>query len=860
MNKEHTYSLFQQNSTKQSVESESIESIKRLESSVFNNFSARRNAARIDHYFVKLHSFRFKLFIYIISAILAIFVVVAASVSTNQLYIGFINTNSIAMMDIIHKKISTTINSCLFEPHFFSNIFCDLFKKPEFLVPNGENAKNITQMMYKANLAGSGYIILWEIGLPWGEAISLETSSKNNYLIHANTTYDEPGILQYWPTDSQCQNQSYPEENGIPILNNYNCTTRDWYEAGIRAEGSTWTNIYEGVGSHGQILLVSSVKPSISKDSQNKSTITTVISNSIDLKIAQEFIISQQPSNNSRLALTTSSGTVLAMTGDDKLTTDEFTDLIVTKQLEEIEDYIWRCVTSHSNYLDDADNQSQCMVNGKIKQFHLSKEIIESAPGVEWVLWSVLSIDDFVGNVAVEFRSILIVTLVIVICLWIFLNLGSILLTAYIESMQNRILSNQDNFLDSKESRRHVKPIGVIFAIQELQSLIANNTENQVITSEITEVIEELQSPYHELLYNKDDVYNMINNPEVKNALVGLYGVPPTSSGISTSAFTSKNDKPTSSVKFNLNTHSNLNRNENIDANSFSNSDSENASLGTQNNGFHDCYRRQLDPTKRICQLQITPQMMKNRILMIFLQYNSRCRMFMNDDFHIIIEATIKEIGDPIDKLAADSIDFLHTLCRKFDYILNDPDFELALIITALIWHMHMKDRNEEGIDRINRYFVTSQKVKDLKATARNFLLTLFPKRIGNDEYNQRWDSFCSCVLALVETSTISLHCTVISQFMLMSKWVTERGGSSLNYLQKITFVRLLFNFSMVSFFFHPEQFRIAYSRIINPDYDDSIEEIQKFSHCIFSELIDPTVSVLRCICEPQFFISMRCE
>lgn len=852
MNKEVTYSLFQQNTTKHSEESESIESIKRLESSVFNNFSARRNAARIDHYFVKIHSFRFKIFVYIISAILAIFAVVGTSVLTNQLYIRFINTNSVALMDTIHNKISITINSSLFEPTFFSSVFADLFEKPEFIIPNKENAKDITQMLYKAYLAGSGDIILWEIGLPWGEAISLETSSKHTSLMYANTTKDQLGWIQYWPTDSRCQNESYPYQDGIPILNHYNATSREWYQTAVTAKNSTWTNIYESYGSHGQILLVSSVKPSIEYNSKNIQTVTTVVSNSIDLKVTQEFIISQQPSNNSRLALTTSTGTVLAMTGDDKLTTDEFNDMIVTKQLEEIEDYIWRCVTSHSEYLEDADNKSQCLINGKIKEFHLAQEIIKPSPDVEWILWSVLSFDDFVGDVRIEFRNILIVTLVIVICLWIFLNLGSILLSAYIESMQNRILSNQESFLDSKESRKHVKSIGVIYTIQELNGVIKNNTDNQVIVSEINEVIDDLQSQNHELLYNKDNVYNTILNPEVKNAIVGLYGVPQM-----TTITARINNNNNNSVKFNMN----LNLNE-ID-NEIPISDvSENASISSSNsqNNNNSGYRRQLDPSKRICQLQISPQMMKNRILMIFLQYNSRSRLFVNDDFHIIVEATVKEIGQPIDKFAADSIDFLHTLCRKFDYILNDPDFELALLVTSLIWHLFMKDRNSDEIDRIHRYFITCKNQKELKITARNFLLNLFTKRIGNDEYNQRWDSFCSTVFSLIETSPVSLHYTVISQFMLMSKWVSERGRTPLTNQQKITFIQLLLNFSMVSFFFHPEQFRITYTKILNPDYESAVDEIKKLSHCIFSELIDPTVSVLRCICEPQFFISMRRE
>ena len=850
MENDKTYSLFPQDLAKIPEQSDSVETIKRLESSVFNSFSARRNAARINHYFINLHSSRFIIFTYAFTVFLTIFVIVATIVLTNDLYVDFINENAVSMMNTIHNRISSSINAILQQPKFFTNVISRMLEEPAIIEPSSETAVNISRMLHKSDKAGSGYIIFWDIGLPWGELISIESYETGHVLIYCNTSQSNLGYISYWNTDQFGRNSSYPTHDGIP-MKLYNATDMLWYRTAVQAKNATLTDIYEGVGSKGNVLIVSSVAPSM-----KNGTITSVTSQGIRLEIAQEVLLSQQPSNNSRLALTTSTGTVLAITGDDKLPTDEFSDFIVTKQLTEIEDYIWSCITSNPNF--ESANHIQCNFRNNLQEFHLSREILEPAPGVNWILWSVLSQNDFIGNLDTVFKESLIYILVIVVCVWIFIVLGSFLLNAYIESKQNKFLEKDS----SKEYKHHVKSVGVIFAIQKLRKLRSSNADNPIISSEISSVIDSLQSPKHELLYNRNKVYKQIDNPEVKNALVGLYGVPPPQITYSFPlAPTPSQQQVSSTMKVSAVPQT--------DSSLPPTSSQSNDSTGFSLQGLQPSAR--LRPvassislgseggqSTRLCPLQISPDLMKNRVLMIFLQCNSKCSLFQNDDFQIIIEATLQEIGDPISKLATDSIDFLHTLFRKFDNLYIDPDTQMAILISSIAWHLFMKDRNKEenNLERINRYFLTDS--KDFKVMIRNFLLALYVKRANNDEHNRRWDNFSLIVMSLAETSPISLHHTIIAKFALMSKWISQK--KKLTQYQITIFAQLLFNLSMVSFLFHPEQFRIAFTKILNPDYEENMEKIQNFSHCIFTELIDPTVCVLRSICEPQFFLSMRCE
>jgi hypothetical protein len=72
-----------------------------------------------------------------------------------------------------------------------------------------------------------------------------------------------------------------------------------------------------------------------------------------------------------------------------------------------------------------------------------------------------------------------------------------------------------------------------------------------------------------------------------------------------------------------------------------------------------------------------------------------------------------------------------------------------------------------------------------------------------------------------------------------------------------VMFMQLLFNFSMISYCLQPPEIRDELVRILNSDFEDELEEVKEFVACITSELLEPTVAVLKPIVEPEFFMEM---
>ena len=809
------YSLFEQAAARPAEGPEALDPIRRLESSVYNSFSARRNAARIEHYFINLHATRYRIVTYGVATVLTFLIVIFSMFFKNNIFVGFINERSLAMMDTIHDRISSSIKAALIEPKFFTDVFVDLITSPALIEPNKSNAAQLTEMQRKASEAGSGMVLWWDIGLPWGELIGIETynQSQEVVLVHADTDTENLDNLTFWEWTGPEGNESYPDGLGDVSNVPYNATTRVWYTAARRLTTSAWTDIYEGVGSKGKKLMIASVAPA-----RENGKPKAVVAHGVSLDVIQQVMSVQQPSTNSRLALTTGTGAVVALTGEDVLPTDEFNDRIVTKTLEEMEDPIWQCLTSNPRFgSTDQEIQMTCRVQGKSYSMHVEKTIIEPASGVKWVLWSVLCMDDFVGNMASVFKSGLIYALAFTCFIWLLLVCGSLILRYYISSMQNRILEKESVHAQS----HHIKPIGILLAVQEMRKLRRSHADNPIVASTIDSVIEDLQNADNDLFYDCDSLYSEIENPTVRDAIAKLYGLP-------TRPVARNEDR----IQYITDPESNSCLTPVFATRSLS-------ELAERAGPFHS-----------------TPDFQLNRTLMIYTQANMKSGMFSNNEFQLVIEATLREIREPMCSFLTDSVEFTYLVLKRLEPIFNDSQLIMALYIAIIAWHLFLKSRNEENVERVNRFFLTDG--TDFKIAMRNLLLSLYVHRAEDDEYNSKWANFSLVVMNLAETAPLSRHHTVISQFALMPKNFKEDG--KFTHHQAVTLVRLIFNLSMISFLFHKDDVRDAFLRILNPDHQDNQEEVSSYVKCIFSELIDPTLSVLKSVIDPDFFRFMMTE
>jgi hypothetical protein len=66
---------------------------------------------------------------------------------------------------------------------------------------------------------------------------------------------------------------------------------------------------------------------------------------------------------------------------------------------------------------------------------------------------------------------------------------------------------------------------------------------------------------------------------------------------------------------------------------------------------------------------------------------------------------------------------------------------------------------------------------------------------------------------------------------------------------------------AQVSWWFHTQDVRDEFVRIMmNPNFEERQGDVAAFVGCISSELVAPTISVLKAIIEPEFFLRMTTE
>jgi hypothetical protein len=417
--------------------------------------------------------------------------------------------------------------------------------------------------------------------------------------------------------------------------------------------------------------------------------------------------------------------------------------------------------------------------------------------------------DDFIEDISSAATSNLTLIIIVSVCVLLGLVLVSVLLRLYISSMQNRILEK-----DAAHSRHHVRAIGLLPAMRDLRRLRRAHADLPDVCIQIDEATARLRTAGPRLLYDAPAVYAAVSDQRVRRGLMRLYGVPAEEPGIRMGGVLSLVTPvfATSSL-----------------------------SMSSVRRGIQRC-----NPTL------VPAEGVIGRTLMICAQANMRSGLFYSQELQLVVEASLREVGEPMCWVAMDSIDFVYILGRKFESILGDADLELALLIAVIAWHLFMKTGREKG-GRIARFFAVDG--TQFQVTVRNLLVALYVHRVEENKGKEKWKRFAATVLTLAETAVIARHHEVIAKFALISGALRRDGGFPMNHA--ITFIQLLFNFSMLSYCLQPPDISSELIRIINPDIDDAATEIRDVMACMSSELIEPTISVLKPLVEPEFFTEM---
>jgi hypothetical protein len=251
---------------------------------------------------------------------------------------------------------------------------------------------------------------------------------------------------------------------------------------------------------------------------------------------------------------------------------------------------------------------------------------------------------------------------------------------------------------------------------------------------------------------------------------------------------------------------------------------------------------------QRFTAFQISSDFMMSRSLMIFAQVNMKAGLFQNADLQLWVESSLRDIGEPWDRFASDSIDFCYLVCRKLEAVCGDPFLEMVLLVNVIAWHFFMKN-GRNGSEMIHRLFITD--ATEYKVCLRVFLMSLHAIRVHGTS-SVKWMEFSRSVIEMAEMAPISKHHSVMGKFGLTIHGYS--GDTRISVQQATLFHQLLFNLSMVSFLLHKENIREAHLRLLNPDGSD---ELGSFVKCIFGEVLDPAISALKEVIDPLFFIRM---
>ena len=154
---------------------ERVMQAKKMQSSIFTRFSAKRGAGRVERYFLKLRAQQINISVQLISfVIVLILVIVHTYINFNYFQQYFESTVKDMATPICYQAFLYTSN-IFFEANYFSKILSNFYLNPSIFSQSEDNILNISQLEVKAlksMVIGSGSFI--DCGFSTGSIISTE--------------------------------------------------------------------------------------------------------------------------------------------------------------------------------------------------------------------------------------------------------------------------------------------------------------------------------------------------------------------------------------------------------------------------------------------------------------------------------------------------------------------------------------------------------------------------------------------------------------------------------------------------------------------------------------------------------------
>ncbi|OHT00756.1 hypothetical protein TRFO_32439 [Tritrichomonas foetus] len=792
---------------------------KRMQTSVFSNFTAKRGAGRIERYFVKLRTRQITWAINITCVSLVIIILILFIwLAENTIQKIYVETTD-DMIDSTRAHVYYITKNLFLESIYFSVIMSQLLSYPKLFDFYGNDMKDMIQLLLRAYDSVSLHVChAHDFGGTDRKIISVEYNlSKNEkYLSIVNATINERDHRCSWKIDDKGYNSSYPKNGDCSTFSTASYL-KPWFQYGYNLNRSTWSDFFFGENSYSAPPYLSAVSPAY----DDKGEIVGVLSSSIELDALKTIFESLMPAKSSRFAVLTEHGIIATITGVESAY-GIYKGEIITKTLEEIQDPIWSILSPLMKIYPNTNFTAAFNFEDHTFAYSVTIHNITVSPGVQWQFVSCICTPEIFDMILKHQNSIYYLTFVFIVSGFGVIVVFEWAIDYFINIEKNRLLSTKKG-----KSLKHVREVGIVSALNILKKLTRSHADNIIVKHLVKDVVDEIQCEQESIYFSTQRFYSSISNKKVVEKFASLYGYDSESiPNYEISSIWSRRAKNFSGAN---------------ESSSFSSIGFDLS--GAEQQVFH----------RRKTTLSLTKDQVIEMTKAIFHQYNTG--LFNYDDLDTIIEGLINKIGDEMAPFCADAIELnLIILQWRVQEMLYSSDYAYSLMIATIIYQVSERKRWKPNRPLINRYLITDRVKLDKVAT---MVLSTLYQAVDDEDQFERWNQIVEIVMKILDVATVENHSKVIQRIILMSN--SFPSIKQRNKAESLALVRILFITSIVSPAFHDIETSLKSRTIIHPDIQPNKKIFINFQNCFKSVLLVPLMRSLGLICGTKFVLKF-CE
>lgn len=715
--------------------------------SIYQSFHSKRNASRIDRYFIYLRKSRMRNIVFFIALFLLVVVLSIFIMLTRGVFVEFADDLKDSMMYSIFDYILSSVDFLIVEPNFFCSFLVTFFKNSQLPLPSKETANMYASILTSANQASASTVYWWKIGVPDNTFIGVKTyESRDNieWFFSESNEDGTPGGFYLYQVDQYFRNSSYPEMIGDshPDIAQYDLQSIYWYDLGVTTKHAIWSNLYFPLMNFAPIF--SSV---ISSWSDEPSSLQYVLALDLRLSYVQNFLARMLPTPGSRLAITSSDGFVVAIAGSDPSLEESYLPGIITKGIDQLSDPVWRCVSSDPRYRQKVNFSVKCIINETSLSYQVIRNTVHFSETSNWTVHAVLKLDDVDQAGESIYNFSFISTSAICLLLYLICAFISHVIIKQLKTEQTKLLLSESH---PEKKNYHIRPIGIIQAFSDLRRIsLASAKDN--------EIIEELNSSMN-LIISSSDMYYYDSqkfvskfNDKIREKMIDVFGF----------------DKNSLILSNELEEKSEMN---------FFDDDNILTSFIQHNDIRKSDYSS-----------------MFTHILSIGLRINENNNyIFDNEKFISFLNYHLALIPHDLFFLATDSFDFLELVMKwKPKDMFDQQLIEMAMYITMIAFYLAMNDRFNSEFPYIRRYFLTDY--INLLDILNKMLIQLPSMMLTNNDFElakENWKSISKYAHFLVEMVPVSRHIELVNKCRIF----IHPGSRQISMSKSIDLMRFLFN------------------------------------------------------------------